>query len=513
VATEMTAVENPLREGLRLERTPEPCALVIFGATGDLTRRKLIPALYQLSHDRLLPANFATVGFARRDWTDQGFRSEMNEAIEAFAPHVHPGVWESFAETLYFSRGEFHDPDAYVRLAAKLKEIDAERGTAGNRVFYLATAPDNYVDIIRNLGEAGLISRREHGPWSRIVVEKPFGHDLQSAQRLNRLLQGLISERQTFRIDHYLGKETVQNILAVRFGNLIFEPIWNAQYVDHVQITVAEAVGVEGRGGYYDQAGALRDMVQNHMMQLLALVAMEPPVAYDADAIRDEKVKVLRAVDMPTELVPQLTMRGQYGPGVVGGASVPAYRQEPSVPPDSTTETYVALKLQLRNWRWAGAPFYLRTGKRLPKRISEIAVVFKRAPHELFNRQAIVGLEPNVLALRIQPDEGISLRFGAKVPGPTMRLRSVNMDFLYGVAFGAEPHDAYHRLLLDAMLGDATLFTRRDEVEQAWRFISCIEDAWKKLTPLSGPTYAAGDWGPDEADELLRRDGRAWRRL
>jgi glucose-6-phosphate 1-dehydrogenase len=280
-----------------------------------------------------------------------------------------------------------------------------------------------------------------------------------------------------------------------------------------VQITVAESVGVEGRGGYYDQAGALRDMVQNHMMQLLALVAMEPPVAYDADAIRDEKVKVLRAVQISSPLVPQLTVRGQYGPGFVGGAPVPAYRQEPSVPPGSTTETYVALKLELQNWRWAGTPFYLRTGKRLPKRISEIAVVFKKVPHLLFSRQAVAGLEPNVLALRIQPDEGISLRFGAKVPGPTMRLRSVNMDFLYGVAFGAEPHDAYVRLLLDAMLGDATLFTRRDEVEQAWRFISCIEDAWQKLPPLAGPSYAAGEWGPEEADELLRRDGRAWRRL
>jgi glucose-6-phosphate 1-dehydrogenase len=513
VAIETSAVENPLREGLRLERTPEPCALVIFGATGDLTRRKLIPALYQLSHDRLLPANFAIVGFARRDWDDQTFRAEMKEAVDDFASTVHEGVWESFAETLYFHRGEFDKPDAYESLAVRLKEIDAERGTAGNRVFYLATSPDNFVDIIRNLGEAGLISRREHGPWSRIVVEKPFGHDLQSAQRLNRLLQGLIAERQTFRIDHYLGKETVQNILAVRFGNLIFEPIWSAQYVDHVQITVAEAVGVEGRGGYYDHSGALRDMVQNHMMQLLALVAMEPPVAYDADAIRDEKVKVLRAVQISSPLVPQLTVRGQYGPGFVGGAPVPAYRQEPSVPPGSTTETYVALKLELQNWRWAGTPFYLRTGKRLPKRISEIAVVFKKVPHLLFSRQAVAGLEPNVLALRIQPDEGISLRFGAKVPGPTMRLRSVNMDFLYGVAFGAEPHDAYVRLLLDAMLGDATLFTRRDEVEQAWRFISCIEDAWQKLPPLAGPSYAAGEWGPEEADELLRRDGRAWRRL
>jgi glucose-6-phosphate 1-dehydrogenase len=513
VVTETTAVENPLREGLRLERTPEPCALVIFGATGDLTRRKLIPALYQLSHDRLLPANFATIGFARRDWSDDSFRGEMKQAVDAFAPHVHAGVWESFADTLYFSRGEFHDPAAYERLAAKLKEIDAERGTSGNRVFYLATSPDNFVDIIRNLGEAGLISRREHGPWSRIVVEKPFGHDLQSAQRLNRLLQGLISERQTFRIDHYLGKETVQNILAVRFGNLIFEPIWNAQYVDHVQIAVAESVGVEGRGGYYDQAGALRDMVQNHMMQLLALVAMEPPVAYDADAIRDEKVKVLRAIDMPTELIPQLSVRGQYGPGVVGGAPVPAYRQEPSVPPDSTTETYVALKLQLRNWRWAGTPFYLRTGKRLPKRISEIAVVFKRAPHQLFSRQAIVGLEPNVLALRIQPDEGISLRFGAKVPGPTMRLRSVNMDFLYGVAFGAEPHDAYERLLLDAMLGDSTLFTRGDEVEASWSLITPIHQGWQQAPPPEFPNYEAGTWGPKAADKLLVKEWRAWRRL
>jgi glucose-6-phosphate 1-dehydrogenase len=513
VATDTTAVENPLREGLRLERTPEPCVLVIFGATGDLTRRKLIPALYQLSHDRLLPANVGIVGFARRNWTDESFRTEMKDSVAEFGKAVHEGVWESFAEGLYFSQGEFHDPAAYERLAAKLKEIDAERGTTGNRLFYLATAPDNFPDIIRNLGEAGLISRREHGPWSRLVIEKPFGHDLQSAQRLNRLLQGLISERHTFRIDHYLGKETVQNILAVRFGNLIFEPIWNAQYVDHVQITVAESVGVEGRGGYYDSAGALRDMVQNHMMQLLALVAMEPPTSYGADAIRDEKVKVLRAIQMSTERVPDLAVRGQYGPGTVGGLPVPAYRQEPSVPTDSNTETFVALKLELQNWRWAGTPFYLRTGKRLPKRISEIAVVFKRVPHVLFNQQSVSGLEPNVLALRIQPDEGISLRFGAKVPGPTMRLRSVNMDFLYGIAFGSEPHDSYERLLLDAMLGDATLFTRRDEVEQAWQFITCIEEAWHKMPPIAGPTYSAGDWGSEEADELLRRDGRAWRRL
>jgi glucose-6-phosphate 1-dehydrogenase len=508
------AALNPLREGLRLERTPDPCAVVIFGATGDLTHRKLVPALYSLAQQRLLPPQFVLVGFARRDWNDEKFREEMRLAVDEFGPGAQGGVWESFAGALAYNRSDFSSPDGYKRLAALLRRLDEERGTSGNRLYYLATAPENYADIIRNLDEAGLTHRNENGPWNRIVVEKPFGHDLASAQRLNRqLLTHAFRERQVFRIDHYLGKETVQNILAVRFANLIFEPIWNAQYVDHVQITVAESVGVEGRAGYYDETGALRDMVQNHMMQLLSLVAMEAPTHFVADPVRDEKLKVLRSLQLPDDRVLSWTVRGQYGPGHVGGAPVPAYRQEPGVPPDSSTETYVAMKLQVENWRWAGTPFYLRTGKRLPKRISEIAVVFKPVPHMLFSNSAAAGLESNILALRIQPDEGISLRFGAKVPGPTVRLRSVNMDFLYGIAFGTEPADAYERLLLDAMLGDPTLFTRRDEVEQAWRFITCVLDQWETGSPLAGPNYPAGGWGPEEADALMERDGRAWRRL
>ncbi|TAK25490.1 MAG: glucose-6-phosphate dehydrogenase [Chloroflexota bacterium] len=505
---------NPLREGLRLERTPEPCVIVIFGATGDLTRRKLVPALYSLAHQRQLSPAFALVGFARRDWSTEDFRREMRSGVDQFGRDVHAGVWESFAEGLEFNRGAFDDPEAYRQLGELLKKIDAERGTAGNRLYYLATSPESYADITRHLTDAGLINRNDHGPWTRMVVEKPFGHDLASAQRLNRLLlTHSLRERQVFRIDHYLGKETVQNILAVRFGNLIFEPIWNAQYVDHVQITVAESVGVEGRAGYYEEAGAIRDMVQNHMMQLVSLVAMEPPTAFEADAVRDEKVKVLRSIRLPDKDVGQWTARGQYAPGSIGGAAVPAYRQERGVDVVSATETYVAIKLSIENWRWAGTPFYLRSGKRLPKRITEIAITFKRVPHLLFDRSAVTGLEQNVLTLRIQPDEGISLRFGAKVPGPTVRLRSVNMDFLYGIAFGSEPADAYERLLLDAMLGDQTLFTRRDEVEQAWTLVNHITDGWKKLPPISGPNYAAGTWGPEEADDLIGRDQRQWRRL
>src|SRR5579884_447604 len=515
--TEAAIVANPLRVGLRLERTPDPCVFVLFGATGDLTRRKLIPALYALSHHRLLPANFAVVGFARRDWDDDTFRQHMKEAVDEFVPDVHPGVWESFAACLYYNRSDFADPDGYVRLGELLTRIDKERGTAGNRLYYLATSPESYPEIIRNLGEANLSHREGYGthrgPWTRIVVEKPFGHDLATAQRLNRVISTVFRERQVFRIDHYLGKETVQNILALRFANLIFEPIWNSQYVDHVQITVAESVGVGPRAGYYEEAGAIRDMVQNHMFQLLTLTAMEPPTTFEADPVRDEKVKVLRSVHLPTDKVGEWTVRGQYGPGWINGQPVPAYRQEPGVDPNSDTGTYVALKLLIDNWRWAGTPFYLRTGKRLPKRITEVAITFKKVPHLLFSNDAATALEPNVLALRIQPDEGISLRFGSKVPGQHMRIRSVNMDFLYGIAFGATPGDAYERLLLDAMLGDPTLFTRRDEVEQAWTLITCVTDAWSKQKPPPFPNYSAGDWGPEAADELIGRDGRSWRRL
>jgi glucose-6-phosphate 1-dehydrogenase len=508
-------VANPLREGLRLERTPAPCVMVIFGATGDLTRRKLIPALYNLSRERLLPAGFSVIGFARRPVGDELFRQHMLDGVNQFSRSrpAQPVVWETFAEGIRYHQTSFDDPQGYTELAALLDQIDRERGTGGNRVFYLATPPSSYSDIIRNLGESGLARPANADSWSRIIVEKPFGHDLVSAQQLNRQLNDVFREEQIYRIDHYLGKETVQNILVFRFANGIFEPIWNRRYVDHVQITVSESIGMEGRGRYYDEAGALRDMVQNHLMQLLSLVAMEPPVAFDADAVRGEKVKVLHAVrPMHAADVNRLTVRGQYGPGSVGAEDVPGYRQEPGVAPDSQTETYVAMKLLIDSWRWADTPFYLRVGKRLPRRVTEIAIQFKRAPHLLF-RQAAEGLEPNVLVLRIQPNEGIALRAGAKVPGPEIQVRSINLDFLYGPAFGVEQPEAYERLLLDCMLGESTLFTRSDEVEAAWSLLMPMLNGWAETPPTDFPNYAAGTWGPAAAHALIEEDGRRWRRL
>jgi glucose-6-phosphate 1-dehydrogenase len=510
-----TVVANPLREGLRLERTPAPCVMVIFGATGDLTRRKLIPALYNLSRERLIPPGFSVVGFARRPVGDELFRQQMLDGVNQFSRSrpAQPSVWETFAEGIHYYQANFDDVAGFRNLTTLLDQIDRERGTAGNRIFYLATPPSSYSEIIQNLGESGLAKPATPDSWSRIIVEKPFGRDLESAQELNRQLQGVFREDQIYRIDHYLGKETVQNILVFRFANGIFEPIWNRRYVDHVQITVSESIGVEGRGRYYDESGALRDMVQNHLMQLLSLVAMEPPIAFDADAVRGEKVKVLHAVrPMRPSDVSRLTVRGQYGPGTVGAEDVPGYRQEPGVAPDSQTETYVALKLFVDNWRWADTPFYLRTGKRLPRRVSEIAIQFKRAPHLLF-RQASDALDPNVLVLRIQPNEGIALRAGAKVPGPTVQIRSINLDFMYGPAFGVEQPEAYERLLLDCMLGDSTLFTRSDEVETAWSLLMPILNGWAETPSLDFPNYAAGTWGPEAAHALIEEDGRHWRRL
>lgn len=505
---------NPLREGIRIKNSPEPCVMVIFGATGDLTHRKLLPALYNLALEHPLPAGFSVVGFARRPLTDEQFREQAMESINQFSRQkpVNPQVWESFSSGIHYLQSDFHNPKGYEQLSQLLNKLDAERGTGGNRIFYLSTPPSQYPEIIQNLGTAGLSKSRKG--WTRIIVEKPFGHDLASAIELNRQVAKVFREEQVYRIDHYLGKETVQNILVFRLANGIFEPVWNRRYVDHIQITVAENIGLEGRGGYYEESGAIRDMVQNHVLQLLSLVAMEPPITFDANAVRDEKVKVLHALQplVGQEAVTHI-IRGQYGPGWVNGQQVVGYRQEPGVSPVSRTETYVAMKVFIDSWRWAGVPFYLRTGKHLPKRVTEIAIQFKQAPLMLFKRSEAYGqVEPNVMTLRIQPDEGISLKFGAKVPGTEMQIRSVNMDFFYGSSFIREQPEAYERLLLDCMLGDSTLFTRRDEVEAAWGFVQGILDEWRTEPAETIQTYESGSWGPQLSDEFIWRDGRRWRR-
>jgi glucose-6-phosphate 1-dehydrogenase len=508
-------LDNPLRTGLRMARTPEPCTMVIFGASGDLTSRKLVPALYNLARERRLAAGFSVLGFARRDWSDAFFREEMLNGVNANSRSgvAEPALWESFASGIHYHQASFDDPSGYVSLRERIEELDRERGTAGNRVFYLATPPESYAEIIRQLGAVGL-NRSPEGGWTRIIIEKPFGRDLASAQALNQEVLAVFDEDQVYRIDHYLGKETVQNLLVFRFANGIFEPLWSRRYVDHVQITVSETVGAEERGGYYDKSGAMRDMIQNHLMQLLCLVAMEPPVHYDANAVRDEKVKVLRAIrPIAPEAVAQYTARGQYSPGSVGGSPARGYREGKGIDPASQTETYVALKLEVENWRWAGVPFYLRTGKRLPKRMSEIAIQFKAAPLMLFRDELSSAVEANILAIKIQPDEGITLKFNSKVPGQVNQIRPVTMDFRYGSAFGVSSPEAYERLLLDCMLGDGTLFTRRDEVEASWSLITPIHQGWEAGPPQPFPNYEAGSWGPKEADELLARDGREWRRL
>jgi glucose-6-phosphate 1-dehydrogenase len=502
--------QNVLREGLALARTPDPCVMVIFGASGDLTARKLIPALYNLALNRYLPTGFSVVGAANTPWSDEEFRNNMKIAVQknSRTQPIDEAVWDSFAEGLHYVPMAFDDKDAYTRLAAQLQKLDEQRGTAGNRVFYMATLSQFFSVIADRLGAAGLVKKPQG--WERVVVEKPFGRDLTSAQALNRELHTVFSEPQIYRIDHYLGKETVQNVMVFRFANGIFEPLWNRRYVDHVQITVAEDIGIERRGAYYDRAGAMRDIVQNHLLQLLSIVAMEGPANFQAETVRDEKVKVLRSIrpiDTEHDLV-----RGQYGPGWVAGDQAVGYREEQKIAADSTTETYVALKLSIDNWRWADTPFYLRTGKRLPKRASEIAIQFKRAPHLPFAKTVVEGLSANVLVMRIQPHEGASLKIAAKVPGPTMRMRTVNMDFFYGSSFLVESPDAYERLVLDCMLGDPTLFAREDEVEQAWSLADRIEARWQEEPAPAFPNYAAGSWGPESADALIERDGRRWRR-
>jgi glucose-6-phosphate 1-dehydrogenase len=497
---------------MRLERTAESCALIIFGATGDLTRRKLIPALFRLSLQRQIPAEFAIIGVSRQPLSDDEFRSMMHQAMKEFGDdeEFDESSWQSFASGLFYVSGDFSDTETSQRLKSRLSEVEENRGIPGNHIFYLATAPDFFGPIAKKLGEVEL-NRSENG-WVRIIVEKPFGYDLESAKALNDELASVFKENQIYRIDHYLGKETVQNLLVFRFANSIFEPLWNRQYIDHVQVTNAETVGVEGRGSYYDKAGVVRDMIQNHVFQLISLIAMEAPVSLDANSIRDEKTKAMTAVRLITlDRVNEFAVRGQYGGGYVLGDSVPAYREEPGVDPNSSTETFAALKLYLDNWRWADVPFYIRSGKRLPKRITEIAIQFKQVPHRLFT-DADSPLEPNVLVIRIQPNEGITLRFGAKLPGPAMRIRWVSMDFRYGSSFGSKPPEAYERLLMDCMLGDSTLYARRDMVERGWEIVMPILNAWKEPAKKF-PNYEAGSWGPKEAFDLIERDGRKWRRL
>ena len=501
----MIATEpNPLLEGLQLRRRPESCVLVIFGASGDLTQRKLMPALYSLAFRRLLPERFAVVGAARSHESDDEFRERMKEAVQRYGrDEFRQDVWEQLAAGMRYCTLDFADEAGEDELTRMLREVDSERGTQGNRVFYFAVPPSAIEILVQEIAE-----RREREGWVRLIIEKPFWFDLASARHLNELIAERFAENEVFRIDHYLGKETVQNMLALRFANGIFEPIWNRQFIDHVQITVAESIGIEGRAGYYEQAGAIRDIFQNHLLQLVAITAMEPPIDFTADSVRNEKVKVLRSLHTPG---PKSVVRGQYGRGFIEGEEVPGYREEEGVAPDSITETFVAAKLYVDNWRWADTPLYVRMGKRLPRRETTIAIQFKRAPHPPFEESAAEGLRPNVLLIHVQPNEGMSLEIGAKVPGQGMSIRTVHMDFLYGSAFREGLPEAYERLVLDAMLGDATLFTRADEIEEQWALVDAITAAWQRDRP-SFPNYPAGTWGPPSADELLHRDGRSWRR-
>jgi len=488
--------------------------MVTFGATGDLTKRKLIPALCNLAGENLLSKQFAMIGFSADDYTTESFRKMLGEEIPKFTSQpLDLKLWDWFAERLYYVKGDFQDPEAYQRLQQQIAEAEKQHQTLGNKFFYFAVAPRFFSPIAKQLGSTGLV-KEENGKWARVIIEKPFGHDLDSARQLNQDLKKVLTEKQIYRIDHYLGKETVQNVLVFRFSNNIIEPLWNRNFVDHVQITAAETVGVEHRGGFYETAGALRDMVPNHLFQILTMTAMEPPISFDADEVRNKQAEVLHAIQpLNPEDVLTSTVRGQYGEGEIDEQRVVGYRSEPSVAPDSNTETFVALKLQIDNWRWAGVPFYLRTGKRVAERRTEIVIQFRRTPFVLFRNTTVKNLETNRLVLHIQPDEGISLSFGAKVPGSIMKLGLVNMDFDYCSYFGAEHSTGYERLLRDCMAGDATLFQRADMVEAGWSVIQPILDVWHALPARGFPNYSAGSWGPREAEDLLQRDGRAWREI
>ena len=492
-----------------------PCVMVIFGASGDLTKRKLIPALCNLAKDQLISPQFAVIGFSYDSLTTEAFRAQLSKDVKELASEpIDDKLWDWFLERIYYVQGDFQDSGAYEKLRAQISAVEKTHFTPGNRFFYLAVAPKFFAPVAKQLGQAGL-TQEQDGKWARVIVEKPFGRDLDSAKQLNRDLKQILNEQQIYRIDHYLGKETVQNLMVFRFANAIAEPLWNRNFIDSVQITAAETVGVEQRGGFYETAGALRDMVPNHLFQLLSLTAMEPPISFDADAVRDKQAEILHAVQVPNpEDVPTTAVRGQYGKGIVaGGERSLAYRDEPKVSPTSNTETYAALKLQIDNWRWSGVPFYLRTGKRLHQRATEIAIQFRRSPFVLFRKTKIADLQTNRLVIHIQPEEQISLRFGAKVPGPVMRLGLVNMEFDYARDFGSSHSTGYERLLYDCMIGDATLFQRADMVEAGWRVIQPVLDAWSSEPAKQFPNYAAGTWGPAEADELLKRDGRAWRAI
>ena len=505
---------NPLREGLRLERVPDPHVAVLFGATGDLSHRKVFPALAQLWRTNLLPADWALVAIGRRPYDDGTFRMDIAESLHRNCRvQLDEEAAHQFLERVFYHRGDFGDDKLYDTLTAKLEDMHLEHDTRSNLLFYLATRPSDFPEIVGQIGRCGLDHEVHAGGWRRVVIEKPFGRDLDSAKRLNREVLKVFRESQVYRIDHYLGKETVRNLLVFRFGNGIFEPLWNRRYVDHIQITVAESIGVEERGAFYEETGAARDVLQNHLLQLLSLVAMEPPATFAADALRDEKLKVLRAIAPPTrQEIARDVVRGQYEKGWVAGVPVKGYRQEDDVDRESETETFVAARFEVDDWRWSGVPFYLRTGKRMAKRASEIAIQFRDVPHRLF-ADANTDPQPNLLAIRVQPDEGILLRFGSKVPGLGLDIRPVTMDFTYGTAFSTDAPDAYETLILDAMLGDQSLFTRADEVEAAWSIVTPIHDAWLDSPPPEFPNYASGTWGPEAADDLLERDGRRWRRL
>jgi glucose-6-phosphate 1-dehydrogenase len=498
------------RSGSMYAGVAEPCAIVLFGASGDLAKRKVIPAMFDLAQNKSLGERYAILGFSRTAMTDESFRQNVGEAAKTISEvgPIEPAKWDHFASNLHYSTGDYGDTNSYAQLAKRLAELDAEKNLGGNRLFYLSTPPEVYPDIVEQLGRAGLAHPSSPGSWVRIIIEKPFGRDLASAKELNKIVLNVFEEKQVYRIDHYLGKDTVQNLLVLRFGNGIFEPLWNRNYVDHVQITASETLGVERRGGFYETAGALRDMIQSHVLQLTSLVAVEPPASFDANAVRNEKLKVLQSIrPFNLEMVAQSVVRGQYAPGKLGDKQVEGYRDEHNVSRTSRTETFVSMRLLIDNWRWAGVPFYLRTGKRLAKRTTEIMIQFKQAPHIVFRDK---NVQANRLVLNIQPDEGIQVSFGAKKPGTEMAIGNVAMNFSYCEAFGNVSRSAYATLLNDCLRGDATLFDRGDSVEAAWNLIDPILDVWSAAKTATVPEYPSGSWGPKESDQLLERDGRQW---